>query len=127
MVAAFDATGDVVGRIGDVAATLALFSVGMNLRHYGISGNVRAALAVGFIKLIVMPALVFFVVAFVIHLPPVWAKAIVIAAACPTGVNAYLVASRFNTGQALASNAITLTTALAVVTVAFWLHAVTWL
>jgi predicted permease len=57
----------------------------------------------------------------------VWAKAIVIAAACPTGVNAYLVATRFNTGQALASSAITLTTAIAVVTVAFWLHVVAWL
>jgi predicted permease len=119
--------GDVVTRLGDVASTLALFSVGMNLRRYGISGNLRAALSVALIKLAVMPALVFVVVAYVIPLPPVWAKAIVIAAACPTGVNAYLVATRFNTGQALASSAITLTTAIAVVTVAFWLHVVAWL
>jgi predicted permease len=119
--------GDVVTRLGDVASTLALFTVGMNLRHYGISGNIRAALAVCAIKLVVMPALVFVVVAFLFHLPQTWARAIVIAAACPTGVNAYLVATRFNTGQALASNSITLSTALAVVTVAFWLHAVSWL
>lgn len=119
--------GDVVIRVGDVASTLALFSVGMNLRRYGVSGNLRTALAVGAIKLAVMPAIVFFVVGYVFHLPPVWGKAIVIAAACPTGVNAYLVATRFNTGQALASNSITLTTAFAVVTVAFWLHAVQWL
>jgi malonate transporter and related proteins len=119
--------GNVVVRIGDVASTLALFSVGMNLRKYGISGHVQAAIAVGFIKLLVMPAIVFFVVAYLIPLPTVWAKAIVIAAACPTGVNAYLVATRFKTGQALASNSITLTTALAVVTVAFWLHVVEWL
>jgi predicted permease len=116
--------GAVVTRVADVASTLALFSVGMNLRRYGISGNVRAALAVGVIKLVIMPAIVFCAVAFVFHLPPVWGKAIVIASACPTGVNAYLVATRFNTGQALASNAITLTTAFAVVTVAFWLHVV---
>ena len=51
---------------------------------------------------------------------------IVITAACPTGVNAYLVANRFGTGQALASNAITLTTGLAVVTVAVWLNVVGW-
>jgi predicted permease len=119
--------GDVVMRLGDVAATLALFSVGMNLRKYGISGNVRAALSVGVIKLVAMPAIVFLLVATVIPLPEVWAKAIVIAAACPTGVNAYLVATRFKTGQALASNAITLTTALAVITVTFWLHVVEWL
>jgi predicted permease len=57
----------------------------------------------------------------------VWAKAIVIAAACPTGVNAWLVASRFGTGQALASNSITLTTGLSVVTVAAWLTIVEWI
>jgi predicted permease len=116
--------GEVAMRLGDVASTLALFSVGMNLRRYGVSGNVRTALAVGVIKLAIMPAIVFAFVVYVIPLPSVWAKAIVIAAACPTGVNAYLVATRFNTGQALASNAITLTTAAAVVTVAFWLHVV---
>jgi predicted permease len=116
--------GEVVTRLGDVAATVALVSVGMNLRKYGVHGNVRPALMVGFLKLIVMPALVYVLVFHVIRLPPVWAKASVIAAACPTGVNAYVVASRFKTGEALSSNAITLTTALAVVTVALWLHVV---
>lgn len=119
--------GSLVARIGDVAATLALFSVGMNLRTYGVSGHVMPAFVVGFVKLIAMPAVVLLVVAYLIDLPPVWAKAIVIAAACPTGVNAYLVASRFRTGQALASNSITLTTALAVITVSVWLHVVEWL
>ena len=119
--------GTLVTRIGDVAATLALFSVGMNLRKYGISGNVQQALTVAAIKLVAMPAVVFLLVLTIIPLPTVWAKAIVIAAACPTGVNAYLVANRFQTGQALASNAIVLTTGLAVVTVAVWLNVVEWL
>jgi len=74
-----------------------------------------------------MPAIVFAVVGFLFHLPETWARAIVIAAACPTGVNAYLVATRFNTGQALASTSITLSTMIAVVTIAFWLQAVNWL
>ena len=119
--------GSVVNSIGDVAATLALVSVGMSLRHYGISGNVLPAFVVGFIKLIAMPAVVLALVVFVIPLPPVWAKAIVIAAACPSGVNVYLIAARFGTGQALASNAITLTTAFAVVTIAAWLTIVEWI
>jgi predicted permease len=119
--------GDVATRLGDIASTLALFSVGMNLRRYGIRGTVGPAFAIGFLKLLVMPAIVLVFVAWVVPLPSVWAKAIVIAAACPTGVNAYLVATRFNTGQALASNVITLTTAFAVVTVSFWLHVVQWI
>ena len=119
--------GTVLTRIADVASTLALISVGMTLRRYGISRNVPQALAVGAIKLVAMPAVVFLLVAFVIPLPVEWARAIVIAAACPTGVNAYLVANRFGTGEALASNAITLTTGLAVVSVAVWLNVVAWL
>lgn len=118
--------GDVVNRIADVAATLALVSVGMSLRNYGVTGHVLPAFVVGFLKLVAMPAVVLVLVVWVVPLPPAWAKAIVIASACPTGVNAYLVAARFGTGQALASNAITLTTACAVVTVTAWLTVVEW-
>jgi len=45
---------------------------------------------------------------------------------CPTGVTPYLVAGRFKTGWAFASDAITLSTILAVASVAFWLRAVEW-
>ena len=99
--------GIVVDRLSGVAGTLALFTVGMTLRRYGISGNVRPALVIAGLKLIVMPAIVFALLATVIHLPPVWARALVIGAACPTGVNAWLVAARFRTGEAIASNVIT--------------------
>jgi len=58
--------------------------------------------------------------------PPGPAKVAVIASACPTGVTAFLVAGRFRTGEALASNAITLSTIAGVVTVAFWLHVLEW-
>ncbi len=119
--------GMVVDRLSGVAGTLALFTVGMTLRRYGLSGNLRPALIIAGLKLVVMPAIIFAVLATVIHLPPVWAKTLVITAACPTGVNAWLVAARFRTGEAVASNAITLNTAAAAVTVAVWLHVVEWL
>lgn len=118
--------GTVVMSLADVAATLALVTVGMNLRRYGVSGNLAPSLVVAFIKLVAMPAVVLVLVVYVFPLPEVWAKAIVIAAACPTGVNAYAVAARFRTGQALASNAITLTTGLAVLSVTVWLTLVEW-
>lgn len=118
--------GAVVNSLGDVAATLALVTVGMNLRRYGVSGNVQPSLVVAAIKLVAMPALLMVLLLYVIPLPETWARALVIAAACPTGVNAYAVAARFRTGQALASNAITLTTGLSVVTTAAWLTIVEW-
>ncbi|CAN5198583.1 AEC family transporter [soil metagenome] len=119
--------GTLANRLADVAGTLALFSVGMNLRRYGVSGNLQPALMVTVVKLLLMPLIVFVLVATVIPLPPVWAKALVIAAACPTGVNAWIVAARFETGQALSSNAIVISTAGAVLSVAVWLHLVEWL
>ena len=119
--------GTLANRLADVAGTLALFSVGMNLRRYGVTGNVSPALIVTVVKLLLMPVIVFALVATVVHLPPVWAKSLVIAAACPTGVNAWIVAARFETGQALSSNAIVLSTAAAVISVAVWLHLVEWL
>lgn len=110
-----------VDRIADVAATLALFAMGMSLRNYGIRGHIQAGLVLSALKLLLMPALVLIAARYLVPMPPVWVKVAVIAAACPTGVNAYVVAARFRTGEALASNAITISTALAVVSMTLWL------
>ncbi len=119
--------GVLVERIAGVASTLALLALGMSLRKYGIRRNVPAGLALSAVKLMIMPALVFVMARYVVAMPPVWAKVAVVAAACPTGVNAYLVAARFRTGEALASNAVALSTGLAVLSTAFWLNVVAWL
>jgi predicted permease len=113
--------GTLVNRLAEVAATLALFAMGMSLKKYGIRGNIRAGIVLSVLKLLVMPALAFVLARYVVPMPPVWAKVMVLTAACPTGVNAYLVAARFRTGEALASNAITISTGFAVVTTALWL------
>jgi predicted permease len=115
-----------VNRIADTASTLALVAMGMSLVKYGIGRNIPAGLALAALKLLVMPALVLLLTRLV-PMPPVWAKVAVIAAACPTGVNTYLVANRFRTGEALASNAIAISTGLAVLTTAFWLQVMEWL
>jgi malonate transporter len=117
--------GIVVDRLAGVAGTLALISVGMTLRQYGIGRNVPAGLVLSAVKLLVLPLTVLLVTRFMV-LPPVWVKVAVVTAACPTGVNAYLIANRFRTGEALASNAIAISTAIAVVTTALWLQVMTW-
>jgi len=114
-----------IGRLADVATTLALFAMGMSLRRYGIRGNIRAGLVLTLVKLLVMPALVL-VIAGLVGLPPLPTKVAVIAAACPTGVTPFLVASRFRTGEGLASNAITASTVLGVASVALWLQVADW-
>jgi malonate transporter len=110
-----------VDRIADAATTLALIGMGMTLRNYGIRGNIRAGFVLAALKLLLMPALVLLAARYVVPVPAVWAKVAVIAAACPTGVNAFVVAARFRTGEALASNTITISTAFAVVSMTLWL------
>ena len=117
---------ELVNRLADVASTLALFAMGMSLRKYGIRGNIGPGLVLTFLKLIAMPALVL-LLARLVGLPAIPTKVAVIAAACPAGVTPFIVAGQFRTGEGLASNTITISTVLAVASVAFWLNVIEWL
>ncbi|XWN31956.1 MAG: AEC family transporter [Devosia sp.] len=111
----------VIDGLSDTAIPLALVSLGMSLNKYGIRGNVAPAVVLGVLKLGVMPLVVYLVAAHVAGLPPLATAIVVLGAACPTGVNAYLFAVRFQTGLALSANTITLTTVFSLVTFSVWL------
>ncbi|AZO29725.1 MULTISPECIES: AEC family transporter [Mesorhizobium] len=115
--------GRLVDALADTAGPVALFAMGLSLRRFGISGNVRPALALSALKLFLMPAVVLLLV-WLLGLPPLTAKVAVVVAALPSGINSYLIAVQFNTGQALASNQMTIATASAVLTTSFWLTVV---
>lgn len=109
-----------VDALASIAGPLALFAMGLGLVKFGVSGNVMAALVLSGLKLFLMPA-VALLMAWLLELPPLTAKVAVATAALPSGINSYLIAIQFGTGQALASNQMTIATASAVVTTAFWL------
>lgn len=111
-----------VDAFAATAGTVALFAMGLSLRGFGISGDVRPAFVLAGLKLVLMPALVL-ASAWLLSLPPLVAQVAVVGASMPTGVNPYLIASRFGTGQRLASNTMTIATALSVLTVGLWLSA----
>ncbi len=111
--------GRLLDALAGVAGPVALFAMGLGLRKFGISGNVRPAILLSAIKLLLMPAVVLGA-ALAIGLPPLTAKVAIAAAALPSGVNSYLIATHFGTGQALASNQMTIATAFAALTMAFW-------
>jgi predicted permease len=114
-----------VDALAGIAAPLALFAMGLGLKKFGISGNLRPALTLSMLKLFLMPAAAL-AFAWLFALPPLTAKVAVAAAALPSGVNSYLIATQFGTGQALASNQMTIATALAAFTTAFWLTIAVW-
>lgn len=109
-----------IDAFAGIAGTVALFSMGLGLCKFGLSGNVKPALALAALKLVLLPALVL-ATSLLLGLPPLAAQVLVVAAAMPTGVNPYLIATRFGTGQVLASNTTTISTPLAALTTGFWL------
>lgn len=109
-----------VDAFANAAVPVALFAMGLSLRRFGIGGHLKPVLCLSAFKLFLMPA-VALVVALLLGLPPLSAKVAVLAAAIPSGINPYLIATRFGTGQALTSNTMTTSTAFAVGTTVFWL------
>jgi malonate transporter len=109
----------VVDQVAAMAGPAALLSLGMAMRRYGFAGHVPIALCASVLKLLVMPAVVLGF-ALLLGLSPEWRRALVLIAAVPTGVNAWLTAKQFRTADDLAATAITVTTALGVVSVTFW-------
>lgn len=110
-----------IDRLADTAIPLALLSLGMSLHRYGVGGNILPAIVLSVVKLMVMPAIVYVLAVHVARLPAMASAVLVLGAACPTGVNAYLIAVRFQTGLALSANTITLTTAASIATFTMWL------
>jgi malonate transporter len=112
-----------IDSLADIAGPLALFAMGLGLRKFSVSGNILPAAVLSSLKLFLMPA-VALGAALLLDLPPMTAKVAVAAAALPSGVNSYLLAVQFGTGQGLASSQMTIATACAAVTTAFWLTVV---
>lgn len=111
---------EVIVKLSAVAGPLALFSLGMSLHGYGIRGQIPASALLVALKLVFMPA-VALVAAVLLGLPEIAAKVTVVAASLPAGANTWLIATRFGTGQRLASTSLTLGTACAAVTSGVWL------
>ncbi len=105
MHAVFD---QVIIQLGQAAIPSALFALGMSLAAYSLKRELRAAPALTIIKMIVMPAVVWVLVVIIMPLPPVWAGVAVIMAAMPTGMNAYLFASKYDISVPSVSSTIVL-------------------
>ena len=113
---------DITGLLGQTAGPVALFALGMSLNKYGIRGNILPAILLASLSLIFMPAAVYGFSAFVFLLPHFWIKIAVLAAACPSGINAYLFASHFKVAEGLATNTIVVAMIGSIITLPLWLN-----
>ncbi len=112
---------DVMNLIGRTAGPLALIALGASFTKFSIRGNWQPAVGLALLSVVVQPVVVYLFVTQVVSLPVLWMQVAVIAAACPTGVNAYLFATYFNKAQGLASSSIVLAALMSIVTLPLWL------
>jgi malonate transporter len=99
--------------LGQAAVPTALFALGASLTRFHLGGDLRQVAAIGLIKLAVLPALVFVSARYVFGLEPLPVAVATISAAMPSGVNAFVLAMRYDTLVARIAAAVIATTALA--------------
>lgn len=111
---------EVLDLVSRCTGPLALIALGMGLVKYGFRGNLPPAAALTFLSLVVMPATVV-ALQQIVQMPTLWFQVALLGASCPTGVNAYLIASYFRTGEGLATNTIVMALMGSIITIPFWL------
>ncbi len=113
---------EIVRLLGSAAAPCALFAMGATLPQYRVAGNLLELALVTVLKLIVHPAIVWALATYVFAVEPLYRQVAVVLAATPVGVNAYILATRYDVGIATSTTAIFLTTAGAMVTLSAVLY-----
>lgn len=118
-----------LGMLADASIPTALFALGVSLAGYPLRGAWTGMLILLALKMLLMPALVFALVRFVVPLPPLYAQVAVLFAAMPPGANAFLFAQKNDEAVAEVSGAIAIGTGIAALSamLLLWLMDVGWL
>ncbi|MBE9553724.1 MAG: AEC family transporter [Proteobacteria bacterium] len=109
--------------LGEASMPAALFAVGGTLARYSIGGQIPHALGLSVIKLVLLPLVVWLLADRLLGLPLLWMQVAVVLAALPSGVTAFLFASRYGAAKNTVTTTIILSTLLGLFTVpaAIWL------
>jgi len=108
---------EICEMFGDAAVPGALFSMGLSLCGFKMAGNLSHILQLTLWKLFIHPAVMWVFATQIFHLSPIWTSVTVLAAAMPSGVNAYLFAASYETREATVAATVLLSTGLAMVTI----------
>jgi len=101
---------------GAAAGPCALFAIGLFLAGRPIAGQIGEVAWISALKLLVQPALCWWLATRVFHLDPDWTAAAVILAALPTGALTFVVAQQYRVYVERTSTAILATTVISMIT-----------
>ncbi|QOL25689.1 AEC family transporter [Thalassotalea sp. LPB0316] len=114
---------DSLALLGKPAISLALFSLGGSMTYYQVKNEKYFISFACLLKLIALPGLVL-LACNGFDLSAQVSQVLVIMSACPTGVNAYLIAKNYQHHQDTVAGSVVASTVLSVVTIPFWLFIV---
>lgn len=104
-----------ISMLGKIAVPLALVALGMSLAAYKIKEGLKESYAICVLKLIVQP-LVIWGIAWMIGLPPLESKVVVLLGSMSVGINVYLMSQQFNALTGPAATSMLLSTIFSAVT-----------
>ena len=106
---------EIAKLLGDAVTPGALFALGATLAGFRKKIQWKELPLIVLMKIIIHPMLVWLLAVIVFGLTDViWIQVLVILAALPTGVNPFLFASRYNSGQLLSSGAVFISTFISI-------------
>lgn len=103
------------------AIMLALFILGASLTFYSLKSELTFVSIATTIKLLILPTSVYIMASQFFNLTTIQLNILVILSACPTGVNAYLVAKNFTFHEKTVATTVVVTTIIATITLPLWL------
>ena len=115
---------ETLAALGSAVVPVCLVLIGLSLAYYGVQGHWRAALQLGALKLVVLPAVVLAIAHLGFGLTGLPLAVVVLMAALPTGSNALIFAQRYDTGVTEATATIVVSTLLFVLSASAWLAVV---
>jgi len=106
--------------MGQAAAPLALIALGMSLAEYGLRAGWRQSVAIVALKLLLQP-LVVWALAWLLGLPAMETRVVVMLGSIAVGANVYLMSKQFRTLEGPVASSIVLSTAAASITAPLFL------
>lgn len=114
-----------VSMLGQIAVPLALVALGMSLARYRIKEGLGIGSVLSVIKLIVHP-LVVWGLAWMLGLPPLESKVVVLLASMAVGVNVYLMSQQFNALIGPSATTMLMTTVFSAITTPILILTMDW-
>ena len=105
-----------VEMLANAATPAALCALGASLTQFSIAGDIRESITLVLLKLLALPALVWFFTAQVFQADPLWVAVATVNAAMPVGINAFLLAQYYGTYTQRSASAALIGTALSLFT-----------